>query len=273
MSESLDEGENSVLGEADPLADWTMFGDFVGKSVLDLGDDSMSIPLASVARCVASVGSKPSECAGLLCTARERGLRNVSVFCADIRQLPVAVSSVERVVMVGGLGRIGRGSGSESGRAAQTRFLVALRQRLTADGEVWVITENLFSPRRLTSGRSDPVLPSGTAHAGWWGALVSCVGRRRWDPALSERGYRRLFLEAGLDDFEVYYGFGDRHNMRFVSSTARRGVIRNYVESVRQGGSPRARVGLAVIRLADRLGLAGAVCPTLIFRASTSCKC
>ena len=235
MSESSDAGKDSAIGQADPLADWTLLGDFVGKSVLDIGDDCISIALASVARCVVSVGSEPSECAGLLCSASERGLGNISALCADIRQLPVAASSIERVVMVGGLGRIGRGPRGESGRVAQTRLLAALRQRLTADGEVWVITENLFTLRRFTGERSDPGLSNGIARAGWRGALVSGIGRRRWGPALSERGYRRLFLEAGFDDFEVFYGFGDRQNMRFVSSTARRGVIRKYVEAVRQG--------------------------------------
>lgn len=84
---------------------------------------------------------------------------------------------------------------------------------------------------------------------------------------LSRQGYRRLLVDAGYADIRFWYVYLDCNAPLFISSTDRHQTISQYVRSVRFGGSKRARAGLRVVRIVDRLRLAGRFAPAFLISA------
>lgn len=73
---------------------------------------------------------------------------------------------------------------------------------------------------------------------------------------------------AGFSDVEVFYVFNDFRSPKFIVSRAEAGVVSHYLETVRQGGSPRSRRGLRAMSVADTMRLTRRLSPMFVVKAS-----
>lgn len=253
-------------------ADWTFLGDFSDKIVLDVGCGfgSVSIPLAERARTVISVDATLERVRFLSILKRIRRISNIVPIHGDVTRLPLGPASVDRIVMVGLLEYAGHFSLGGSPRHQQREFLQYLCRRLRPGGELWIGIENRLSPRHFF-GRTyhqdlpfTPLLPQAVANA-----ITRMIRGEPYRLSLSsESGYRKMIAASGFEDTKFFYAFNDYRYPRFIASDKNCGVIREYIRSVRVGGSSRTRVGLAVITLLDRLRLAGTFAPCFFIRAT-----
>lgn len=263
----------SILYCLDPVrADWSYFGDFSSKVVVDLGCGygATALSLAERAKSVIAVDFTLERIKFLSIIAQFKNLKNIVPIHANVFNLPLKENSIDRFVMIGLLEWLGIFRDDKSPFEVHREFLKYLRKFLTENGEVWIGIENRLNPLYFVGKTHHgdlpfaPLMPRFISNFVY--RLFGKEGYKTWTYTKYE--YQKLLMESGFKNIEFLYTFPHYQIPKFISTSAEPNYLMNYLD--KRGifwGDFKATLAFDLLKLLIRLRLAGVLAPAFFIKA------